>query len=62
MTGTSIDGEICKLGEADIEVKIKGRKLDQLFDLARQTSESMHQLTHFTNVYLSMDMTSPSTR
>ena len=50
---------IRKLGEADIEVKIKGQKLDQLFDLARQTSESMNQLAHFTNVYVSMDMTKP---
>ena len=50
---------IRKLGEADIEVKIKGQELDQLFDLARKTSESMNQLAHFTNVYVSMDMTKP---
>jgi hydrophobe/amphiphile efflux-1 (HAE1) family protein len=50
---------IRKLGEADIEVKIKGQKLDQLFDLARRTSESMNKLAHFTNVYVSMDMTKP---
>jgi len=50
---------IRKLGEADIEVKIKGQELDQLFDLARKTSESMNKLAHFTNVYVSMDMTKP---
>jgi multidrug efflux pump subunit AcrB len=50
---------IRKLGEADIEVKIKGQELDKLFDLARQTSESMNRLAHFTNVYVSMDMTKP---
>ena len=50
---------IRKLGEADIEVKIKGQEMDKLFDLARQTSESMNQLAHFTNVYVSMDMTKP---
>ena len=50
---------IRKLGEADIEVKIKGQELDKLFDLARQTSESMNKLAHFTNVYVSMDMTKP---
>lgn len=50
---------IRKLGEADIEVKIKGQELDKLFDLARKTSESMNKLAHFTNVYVSMDMTKP---
>jgi hydrophobe/amphiphile efflux-1 (HAE1) family protein len=50
---------IRKLGEADIEVKIKGQELDQLFNLARRTSESMNRLAHFTNVYVSMDMTKP---
>ena len=50
---------IRKVGEADIEVKIKGQEIDQLFDLARKTSESMNKLAHFTNVYVSMDMTKP---
>ena len=48
-----------KLGEADIEVKIKGQELEKLFELARQTSEAMNGLTQFTNVYVSMDMTKP---
>ncbi len=53
---------IRKLGEADIEVKIKGQELSQLFDLARQTSESMSRLAHFANIYVSMDMTKPEYR
>jgi len=50
---------IRKVGDADIEVKIKGQELDRLFDLARKTSESMNKLAHFANVYVSMDMTKP---
>ncbi len=50
---------IRKLGEADIEVKIKGQELGKLFDLARQTAESMNSLKQLTNVYVSMDMTKP---
>lgn len=48
-----------KLGEADIEVKIKGQELGDLFDLARRTAEAMNGLKQFTNVYVSMDMTKP---
>lgn len=48
-----------KLGEADIEVKIKGQELGELFELARQTAETMNGLRQFTNVYVSMDMTKP---
>ena len=50
---------IRKLGDADIEVKIKGQDISKLFDLARQTSGAMNELAHFTNVYVSMDMTKP---
>jgi len=50
---------IRKLGEADIEVKIKGQDIATLYDLARQTAASMNELAHFTNVYVSMDMTKP---
>ena len=48
-----------KLGEADIEVKIKGQELGILFELARRTAETMNGLKNFTNVYVSMDMTKP---
>ena len=50
---------IRKLGEADIEVKIKGQDISKLYDLARQTAGAMNELAHFTNVYVSMDMTKP---
>ncbi len=50
---------IRKLGEADIEVKIKGQDMMILDDLARQTASGMNELAHFTNVYVSMDMTKP---
>ncbi|HOS65456.1 MAG TPA: efflux RND transporter permease subunit [Candidatus Latescibacteria bacterium] len=48
-----------RLGEADIEVKIKGQDASVLFDLARRTAESMNELARFTNVYVSLDMTKP---
>ncbi len=48
-----------KLGDADIEVKIKGQEVGELFDLARRTSDIMNGLKQFTNVYVSMDMTKP---
>jgi len=50
---------IRKLGDADIEVKIKGQDIPTLYDLARQTAGAMNELAHFTNVYVSMDMTKP---
>ena len=48
-----------KLGDADIEVKIKGQKMDKLFALANKTAKTMKGLKQFTNVYVSMDMTKP---
>ena len=50
---------IRKLGDADIEVKIKGPDIATLFDQARQTAGAMNELAHFNNVYVSMDMTKP---
>ena len=50
---------IRKLGDADIEVKIKGPDIATLYDQARQTAGAMNELAHFTNVYVSMDMTKP---
>ncbi len=50
---------IRKLGDADIEVKIMGQDISRLYELARQTAAAMNQLAHFTNVYVSMDMTKP---
>lgn len=48
-----------KLGDADIEVKIKGADIQQLFGLARQTAQTMSGLQHFTNVYVAMDLSKP---
>ncbi|PJB79259.1 MAG: AcrB/AcrD/AcrF family protein, partial [Acidobacteria bacterium CG_4_9_14_3_um_filter_49_7] len=50
---------IRKIGEADIEVEIKGQEVKTLFELAGQTSAAMSRLRHFKNVYVSMDMTKP---
>ncbi len=50
------------LGDADIEVKIKGRELEELFQMARRTAEVMGGLQQFTNVHVSMDMTKPEYR
>jgi multidrug efflux pump subunit AcrB len=50
---------IRRLGDADIEVKIKGQEMATLFNLARQTAGTMNELAHFTNVYVSLDMTKP---
>ncbi len=50
---------IRKLGDADLEVKIKGPDVAILHDLARQTLSAMNSLEHFTNVSISMDMTKP---
>ncbi|RJP83069.1 MAG: efflux RND transporter permease subunit [Desulfobacteraceae bacterium] len=47
------------LGEADIEVKIKGMDMEKLFTLAQKTAQTMNSLNQFTNVYLSLDMTKP---
>ncbi len=50
---------IRKLGDADIEVKINGQDMATLDNLARRTASAMNELAHFTNVYVSMDMTKP---
>ena len=50
---------IRKIGNADIEVKVKGQDAQQLYALANRVAESMEQLGQFKNVYVSMDMTKP---
>jgi len=50
---------IRKIGNADIEVKVKGQDAQQLYALANRVSESMQQLGQFKNVYVSMDMSKP---
>lgn len=51
-----------KLGEADIEIKIKGQDMTRLFDLARNIASTMNELKHFENVYVSMDLSKPEYR
>lgn len=48
-----------KLGDADIEVKIQGDDLQQLFRLAGRLAQSMNTLKQFTNVYVAMDLSKP---
>lgn len=48
-----------KLGDADIEVKIKGANLKTLFDISTKVSKEMKNLNELTNVQVAMDMTKP---
>ncbi len=48
-----------RIGEADIEVKIRGPEVDRLFALAQDTARTMSQLGHFRNVYVAMDLNKP---
>lgn len=50
---------IRRLGEADIEVKIKGPDIATLFEQASMTASLMNQMSNLTNVQLGMDMTKP---
>ena len=50
---------IRRIGEADIEVKVKGQDVDRLYALASQVTQTMQSLKQFKNVYVSMDMTKP---
>lgn len=48
-----------KMGDADIEVKIKGPELERLFEMARRAAQTMNGLKHFTNVQVAMDLSKP---
>jgi multidrug efflux pump subunit AcrB len=48
-----------KLGDADIEVKVKGDDLKKLFELADKIAQTMNGLKQFTNVYVAMDLSKP---
>jgi multidrug efflux pump subunit AcrB len=50
---------IRKVGEADIEVKLKGMGIGKLYALAEQTAVIMKDSEHLTNVHVSTDMTKP---
>jgi multidrug efflux pump subunit AcrB len=53
---------IRKMGDADIEVKVRGPEIGELYEYSRQVAGTMNELNHFTNVYMSMDMTKPEYR
>jgi len=46
-------------GESDIEVKITGEQVGQLFALAGELRRTMENMKHFENVHVSLDMTKP---
>jgi multidrug efflux pump subunit AcrB len=48
-----------KLGDADIEVKVQGDDLGQLFELAGRIAQTMNGLNRFTNIYVAMDLSKP---
>ncbi|HBN07759.1 MAG TPA: hypothetical protein DD435_03600 [Cyanobacteria bacterium UBA8530] len=50
------------LGEADIEMKVRGDDVNKLFGLAKQAAEKMNESAHFTNVYVSLDLSKPEYR
>jgi hydrophobic/amphiphilic exporter-1 (mainly G- bacteria), HAE1 family len=50
---------IRSLGEADVEALIRGEDVYTLFDIAQKVSGSMNELKHFTNVFVSMDLSKP---
>jgi len=50
---------IRRIGEADVEIKIKGQETEKLFSLAKNIAQTMQELKHFQNVYVSMDMNKP---
>ncbi|MDQ7783562.1 MAG: efflux RND transporter permease subunit [Desulfomonilaceae bacterium] len=50
---------IRKLGDADIELSIRGPDTTLIFELAQRAAGIMNKLAYFTNVYVSMDMTKP---
>ena len=50
---------IRKIGNADIEVKVKGQDVATLYTIASDVSQSMQKLGQLKNVYVSMDMNKP---
>lgn len=51
-----------KMGDADIEVKVQGDDLKQLFELSGKIAQTMTGLKQFTNVYVAMDLSKPEMR
>ncbi|TVS18594.1 MAG: efflux RND transporter permease subunit, partial [Planctomycetaceae bacterium] len=53
---------IRRLGDTDVEVRIRGQDLPTLFDLAGRTAATMNELDSLTNVNVSLDMNKPEYR
>lgn len=50
---------IRKIGDADIEVKVKGQDVGELYKLAGKVAAAMRLQPELTNVHLSLDMSKP---
>ena len=53
---------IRRLGDTDVEVRIRGQDLATLFELAGRTAATMNELDSLTNVNISLDMNKPEYR
>lgn len=53
---------IRKIGEQDVEVKIRGDEIEPIFDFAKQAAAKLNETSGLTNVNISMDMTKPEFR
>ncbi len=50
---------IRRMGDTDVEVRIRGQDLNTLFELAGRSAATMNQLDSLTNVNISLDMNKP---
>ncbi|RLB14306.1 MAG: hypothetical protein DRG82_14020 [Deltaproteobacteria bacterium] len=53
---------IRKIGEQDVEVKVKGTEVIPIFSFAKKVAEALNQTPEITNVNISMDMSKPEYR
>ena len=53
---------IRKIGEQDVEVKVKGTEIVPLFEFAKKVAARLNETSGITNINLSMDMTKPEYR
>lgn len=53
---------IRKIGEQDVEVKVKGTEIVSIFEFAKKVAARLNEVPGLTNVNISMDMTKPEYR
>lgn len=53
---------IRKVGDQEVEIKIKGARIQPIFEFARETAARLKETPGLTNVTLSMDMSKPEYR